>query len=312
MDHHYYSGPQNLLDYQKKVVTDKLIRGREFTNQLQAMLITQSAAIKMEQPTLSHDDLIFNIIGSFDDALALLNSDHHPLVTDPACLKLEESGETRKSSSTSLKDRRGCYKRRKTSHTTTKLAVTLTDDGFAWRKYGQKSIHNTKHPRNYYRCTHKFDQDCQATKQVQRTEDEPPMYRTIYHGRHTCKEALHSPQIIFHPTDRDSSILLDFAAHNPAHSPEPRFLPLQMKQESKVVVTEVESAPQQDYLMSPDLTAFDSCGPMLSSGSDHGDVISSGMYSCTTSTRSNEMDPMSLGSGGFDDEDFQFDYFTLT
>nr|GEZ84824.1 RNA-directed DNA polymerase, eukaryota, reverse transcriptase zinc-binding domain protein [Tanacetum cinerariifolium] len=27
---------------------------------------------------------------------------------------------------------------------------------------------------NYYRCTHKFDQGCRATKQVQKTEDEPP------------------------------------------------------------------------------------------------------------------------------------------
>ncbi|KZV30060.1 WRKY transcription factor [Dorcoceras hygrometricum] len=57
---------------------------------------------------------------------------------------------------------------RKTSDMLIEETTSLVEDGHAWRKYGQKMVLNAKHPRNYYRCTHKFDQGCQATKQVER------------------------------------------------------------------------------------------------------------------------------------------------
>ncbi|XP_066390124.1 transcription factor WRKY19-like [Miscanthus floridulus] len=60
------------------------------------------------------------------------------------------------------------------------------DDGHSWRKYGQKEILGAKHPRSYYRCTHRHSQGCQATKQVQRTDEDATMYDVIYHGEHTC------------------------------------------------------------------------------------------------------------------------------
>nr|GEU57425.1 probable WRKY transcription factor 70 [Tanacetum cinerariifolium] len=71
-----------------------------------------------------------------------------------------------------VKNKRGCYVRR--SSWTSSNITSYTDDGHSWRKYGQKAIINATHKRNYYRCTHKFDQGCQATKQVQKIEDEPP------------------------------------------------------------------------------------------------------------------------------------------
>ncbi|XP_065856481.1 probable WRKY transcription factor 54 [Euphorbia lathyris] len=76
---------------------------------------------------------------------------------------------------------------RKNRHTWSKDTCYLTDDGFQWRKYGQKVIQNEKYPRNYFRCTHKDDQSCLATKQVQRIQEDPPIYRTTYYGHHTCK-----------------------------------------------------------------------------------------------------------------------------
>ncbi|CAI9761914.1 unnamed protein product [Fraxinus pennsylvanica] len=45
------------------------------------------------------------------------------------------------------KDRRGCYKRR-TSETCTKETSTWIDDVHARKKYGQKSILNSPHPRS--------------------------------------------------------------------------------------------------------------------------------------------------------------------
>jgi len=60
------------------------------------------------------------------------------------------------------------------------------EDGHSWRKYGQKEILGAKHPRGYYRCTHRHSQGCPATKQVQRTDEDPTVYDVIYHGGHTC------------------------------------------------------------------------------------------------------------------------------
>ncbi|KAF3341951.1 putative WRKY transcription factor 53 [Carex littledalei] len=60
------------------------------------------------------------------------------------------------------------------------------DDGHSWRKYGQKDILGAKHPRGYYRCTYRNSQGCQATKQVQRTDDNPTVFDVIYQGTHTC------------------------------------------------------------------------------------------------------------------------------
>ncbi|KVH94953.1 probable WRKY transcription factor 70 [Cynara cardunculus var. scolymus] len=107
--------------------------------------------------------------------------------------------------------KRRCCKRRKIPWTSTKVTSTLVDDGYAWRKYGQKAIHHTNHQRSYYRCTYKFDQGCEATKQVQKTDDEPSKYKITYNGYHTCKNHLRGPEMIFDSSNlEDSSIILSF------------------------------------------------------------------------------------------------------
>ncbi|KAE8662637.1 putative WRKY transcription factor 30 [Hibiscus syriacus] len=59
------------------------------------------------------------------------------------------------------------------------------DDGFSWRKYGQKDILGSKHPRGYYRCTHRGVRGCSAMKQVQRSGDDPTIFEITYIGDHT-------------------------------------------------------------------------------------------------------------------------------
>ncbi|XP_020165042.1 disease resistance protein RGA5 [Aegilops tauschii subsp. strangulata] len=66
------------------------------------------------------------------------------------------------------------------------LPEHLLDDGFSWRKYGQKDILDAKHPRAYYRCTYRKSQGCSATKEVQRTDDDPELFLVLYKGKHTC------------------------------------------------------------------------------------------------------------------------------
>nr|WCL15221.1 WRKY680 [Atractylodes chinensis] len=60
------------------------------------------------------------------------------------------------------------------------------NDGYMWRKYGQKEILNAKYPREYYRCTYRNTHGCCATKQVQRSSDDPSIFEITYLGKHTC------------------------------------------------------------------------------------------------------------------------------
>lgn len=72
----------------------------------------------------------------------------------------------------------------------------------------KKILHND-FPRNYFRCTHKHDQGCKATKQVQKIREEPPLHKTTYYGHHTCKVLL-NPEIIvdsLSPSDHSSMFL---------------------------------------------------------------------------------------------------------
>lgn len=101
-------------------------------------------------------------------------------------VKLEDSGQSPLAPA-ATKGRRGCYKkRRRNCETWIKDGPNQLADEHAWRKYGQKAILNATHPRSYYRCTHKIDQGCQASKHVQQISSNPTLYRTTYTGCHTC------------------------------------------------------------------------------------------------------------------------------
>ncbi|OAE22357.1 hypothetical protein AXG93_2318s1030 [Marchantia polymorpha subsp. ruderalis] len=60
------------------------------------------------------------------------------------------------------------------------------DDGFTWRKYGQKDIKESSYARSYYRCTHKTDLGCPSIKMVQRSDEDPNYYDVTYRGNHIC------------------------------------------------------------------------------------------------------------------------------
>ncbi|KAE8728035.1 putative WRKY transcription factor 53 [Hibiscus syriacus] len=59
-------------------------------------------------------------------------------------------------------------------------------DGYSWGKYGQKDILGAKYPRSYYRCTYRNTQNCWATKQVQRSDEDPTIFEVTCRGSHTC------------------------------------------------------------------------------------------------------------------------------
>lgn len=54
------------------------------------------------------------------------------------------------------------------------------DDGYNWRKYGQKQVKGSEYPRSYYKCTH---QNCPVKKKVERAMD-GQITEIIYKGQH--------------------------------------------------------------------------------------------------------------------------------
>ncbi|XP_028778896.1 WRKY transcription factor 55-like isoform X2 [Neltuma alba] len=67
------------------------------------------------------------------------------------------------------------------------------DDGYTWRKYGQKEILGSNYPRSYFRCTHLKLYHCLAKKQVQRLDNNPNMFAVTYRGSHTCHMSSTAP-----------------------------------------------------------------------------------------------------------------------
>ncbi|CAL5199006.1 unnamed protein product [Lathyrus oleraceus] len=64
----------------------------------------------------------------------------------------------------------------------TQTELDHLDDGYRWRKYGQKSVKNNPFPRRYYRCT---TPGCKVKKHIERFALEPSMLLTSYEGNHT-------------------------------------------------------------------------------------------------------------------------------
>ncbi|KAI3469266.1 hypothetical protein Pfo_025929 [Paulownia fortunei] len=64
----------------------------------------------------------------------------------------------------------------------TKSEVDHLDDGYRWRKYGQKAVKNSPYPRSYYRCT---STACGVKKRVERSSEDPSIVVTTYEGTHT-------------------------------------------------------------------------------------------------------------------------------
>ncbi|XWS44455.1 hypothetical protein CRYUN_Cryun15aG0046200 [Craigia yunnanensis] len=63
----------------------------------------------------------------------------------------------------------------------TKSEIDNLEDGYRWRKYGQKAVKNSPYPRSYYRCT---SQKCGVKKRVERSFQDPSVVITTYEGQH--------------------------------------------------------------------------------------------------------------------------------
>ncbi|KAK8495543.1 hypothetical protein V6N13_016529 [Hibiscus sabdariffa] len=251
--------PDQTLSSNKTRVIRELVQGQKCAAELQ-MIVDQEHSQQGSSP----EELVQKILTCFDQTISMMQD----ACNTPAPAAVS-------------KDRRGCYKRKRGAETWTIVSDKMEDD-HAWRKYGQKTILNSEHPRSYFRCKHKCDQGCRAIKQVQRTEDDDSkMYHITYIGTHTCRDS--SPHDMV--PSNNSGILFDGSSPTLKHEYEEEMTPSD--------VTELDSMTMwEDVVLGGD--GFESM---------YGDVVSD-MYSCNEVSCLN-LEPIGLENGfQLDDSEF--------
>ncbi|KAF9689252.1 hypothetical protein SADUNF_Sadunf01G0072500 [Salix dunnii] len=193
---------------QKTLITE-IIQGMELAKQLRAHL---NATSSVE----TRDMLVQSILSSYEKALLILNRGGSMGQPQNAGISVgvpESPISINRSPGSddfdgSVKDNQGyneASKKRKTTPIVADQVRVSTengleahhDDGYSWRKYGQKDILGAKYPRSYYRCTYRNTQNCQATKQVQRSDEDPTVLEIKYRGTHNCargNQSIPSPE----------------------------------------------------------------------------------------------------------------------
>ncbi|KAG2684824.1 hypothetical protein I3760_10G093800 [Carya illinoinensis] len=147
---------------------------------------------------------------SSTEAGAEEDSDHHKSSKDRQPKELEDGGESSKKVPSKAKKKGEKKQRDPRFAFMTKSEVDHLEDGYRWRKYGQKAVKNSPYPRSYYRCT---TQKCTVKKRVERSYQDPTIVITTYEGQHnhpipatlrgtsnTAAAAIFSPYMFTQPT----------------------------------------------------------------------------------------------------------------
>ncbi|KAJ7521739.1 hypothetical protein O6H91_19G065700 [Diphasiastrum complanatum] len=149
-----------------------------------------------EPPSITPGSFMFP--SSSEDSDEASNKDEGAAASDrePKRMTLEkpsvdETADTAEGKKTARKVQKKAIKRQRGPRYAlrTRSDVEVMDDGYRWRKYGQKAVKNSPYPRSYYRCT---NLDCKVKKRVERSAEDAGLVITTYEGVHThhCPAAL--------------------------------------------------------------------------------------------------------------------------
>ncbi|XP_031112374.1 probable WRKY transcription factor 48 [Ipomoea triloba] len=122
-------------------------------------LLESSEVVNATPPTPNSSSLS----SSSNEATPAANDDQHQT---SKTVEEDEEDKTTKKQVKPKKKKNGEKRQREARFAfMTKSEVDQLDDGYRWRKYGQKAVKNTHFPRSYYRCT---AASCGVKKRVER------------------------------------------------------------------------------------------------------------------------------------------------
>ncbi|CAN1157211.1 Probable WRKY transcription factor 41 [Linum perenne] len=173
------------MEWEQRRLINELTQGKSLAEQLRKHLNPSSSSPEIRR------FLADKILCSYQKALSLLNLDALMATTNPQLVK---NCTVVNSCPRSPVDQCRGKKRKMEPRWTEKVKACLEsdmaegvlDDGYSWRKYGQKEILGAVFPRGYYRCRHRNSQGCLATKQVQKSDTDPTVFQVTYRGQHSC------------------------------------------------------------------------------------------------------------------------------
>ncbi|KAL5571391.1 hypothetical protein UlMin_020988 [Ulmus minor] len=197
-----------IMNWEQETLINELNQGKEVAKQLMDH-------IKLSSSQETRDFLVKKILSSYEKALSMLKHGDSLEVKKPVSESPRSfSNSSPKSEIFDLDCSPGnvCKKRKIMPRWTKQVKIGSElagsgGDGYSWRKYGQKDILGAKHPRGYYRCTHRNARGCLATKQVQKSDDDPSLFEVTYRGRHTCGGVSQLAMVSFaSPIKQDSKL----------------------------------------------------------------------------------------------------------
>ncbi|XVF80695.1 hypothetical protein PTKIN_Ptkin15bG0095900 [Pterospermum kingtungense] len=162
------------------------------------MAAVQEQQVAIQPPTKMESPEVFNQPATPNSSS--ISSASSEAVNDEPLLQVEDQEQDQQKNKKLLKPKKTNQMRQREPRFAfmTKSEVDHLEDGYRWRKYGQKAVKNSPFPRSYYRCT---STSCNVKKRVERSFNDPSIVVTTYEGQHT-----HPSPLLPRPTHLSSGI----------------------------------------------------------------------------------------------------------